>query len=117
MPKTIQLSSPIAGPNGVKITSITLRDPIYGELFEIGAPSTYVYVKGGGAFEQIADSVVQAWIEKLADCDPNFMEFLNLRDAMALREAVLDFFQEAMAPLKQQNQSTPSPESSSSASA
>lgn len=117
MPKTIPLSVPIDGPNGVKITSVTLRDPIYADLFDLGAPSTFVYVKGGGGgFEQVTDSVVQSWIERLYDGDSNFLHFLALRDALALREAVLDFFREATATPKQEKQSTPSPDSSSSAS-
>jgi hypothetical protein len=99
MPKTVQLSSPLAGPNGVKITSITLRDPNFGDFVDLGFPVTYVAVRGGGGFEQETPSVIRDWIERLYDGDPNFLAFLNLRDTLALRDAVVDFFREARAPL------------------
>lgn len=99
MPKTIQLSSPIAGPNGVKITSITLRDPSFGDFVDLGFPVTYVAVKDGGGFEQETPSIIRDWIERLYDGDSNFLHFLNLRDTLALRDAVVDFFREARAPL------------------
>lgn len=99
MPKTIQLSSPLAGPNGVKITEITLRDPNFGDFVDLGFPVTYVAVKDGGGFEQETPSIVRDWIERLYDGDPNFLAFLNLRDTLALRDAVVGFFREAREPL------------------
>jgi hypothetical protein len=101
MPKTIKLSQPKTFGD-VTISEITLRDPTYGELFEIGPPATFVVVReAGGGFEQVAESVVKVWIERLADVDPNYLPSLHWEDGIALREAVLDFFRAAMARLPQ----------------
>lgn len=117
MPKRIELSAPIDGPNGVKIASITLRDPRFSDFTDLGMPVTYVAVKDGGGFEQETPSVIRDWIERLYDGDPNFLAFLNLRDTLALRDAVIDFFREAREPPAPKTASAPSPAPSSSASA
>lgn len=112
--KQIKLANPIDGPNGQKITTIELREPRYGDYVDIGFPTAWVAVKGGG-FEQETPSVIRDWVERLWDGDPNFLYALSLRDGLALRDAVLDFFREALAPLAPAPTSTQSHAPSSSA--
>ena len=97
--KQIKLEKPIDGQNGQKIETIALRPPRYGDYIDIGLPSTFVVLKDGGGFEQETPTVIRDWIERLWDGDPNFLYGLSLRDTLALRDAVIDFFREARAPL------------------
>jgi aspartate/methionine/tyrosine aminotransferase len=62
---------------------------------DLGFPVTYVSVKDGGGFQQETPSVIKEWVERLADIDPNLLMSLNIRDTLALRDAVIDFFSEA----------------------
>jgi hypothetical protein len=113
MSKTINLSQPIKGPGGKLIHEITLREPIYRDYMELDLPVIYVRLENGGGFQQETPSAMRVWVERLADCDPNFMERLCLRDTIALRDAVNDFFLEARTPPKSAP-STNSPDTSSS---
>lgn len=98
MPKIVKLSESKRFGD-VTIGEITLRDPRFGDFVDLGFPVTYVAVKDGGGFEQETPSVIRDWIERLYDGDPNVLASLNLRDTLALRDAVVDFFREARAPL------------------
>lgn len=56
---------------------------------------------------------MRAWIERLArDIDPNLLMGLDLRDTLALRDAVMNFFLEARALPTEKSESTSSPASS-----
>lgn len=116
MSKTISLSQPIKGHNGEQIGSVTLREPKYRDYMDLGLPVTWVTINAeGGGFEQEAASLIGAWIERLADIDPNFLELLSLADSLELRDAVIGFFREARA-RKAPKSSTNSGASSSSGS-
>jgi hypothetical protein len=88
--KTIELSRPIKWHRG-HIKEITLREPKYRDFMDLGLPTTWVVVPGGG-FEQENVHALAEWIERLADCDVNALELLSLKDTLALRGAVRDFF-------------------------
>ena len=92
MPTTIVLSEPITDASGKTVTSITLRKPNYVDYFEIGAPVVLVTFQGGGSFEQETPSIVNAWIERLADCGRSVLDQLNLCDTLALRDAIVSQF-------------------------
>lgn len=108
---SIKLSAPIDG-QGQKITEIEMREPRYGDYMELGAPFVWIYVDGGG-FEQETSSITRAWVERLCDIDPNFLHNLNLKDTLALRNAVMRFFREAQE-VREPKKSTGSPGTSSS---
>lgn len=112
MPKQVELESPIKGHGGVEIRTITLRDPRYRDYMDIGLPSIWVALESGG-FEQEATNSTREWIERLCDCDPNFLGQVSLADTLALRDAVMSFFREAR---KGPGQSTASSDTSSSTS-
>jgi hypothetical protein len=115
MAKTIELTEPIKGHRGQPIKAVTLREPKYLDYMELGLPVAWISLESGG-FEQEEPSLIQRWIERLCDCDPNFLPQLNLRDTLALRNAVTSFFREALNP-GEPGPSTNSQESSSSPSA
>ena len=115
MPKVVKLTEPL-DIGGERIAQIALREPKFGDYLDIGMPVTYIVVKDGG-FEQETPGVIRDWIERLYDGDPNVLLKLNLRDTLALRDAVVDFFREARTPPESPNPSAPSPDTSSSASA
>jgi hypothetical protein len=95
--KTVELTQSIKGHRG-QITKISLREPKYGDFMDLGMPTTWVSLEKGGFSSETA-SVIGQWIERLADCDPNFLQQLSLRDTLALRGAVLNFFIEAALPV------------------
>jgi hypothetical protein len=96
--KTIELSEPVKSHRGL-IKQIRLREPRYGDFMQIGMPTTWVSLADGGGFSQETPSILGAWIERLADVDPNFLPQVCLRDTLALRGAVLGFFIEAVMPV------------------
>jgi hypothetical protein len=83
MPKTIELTQPIKGQHG-PIKSISLREPKYGDFIDLGMPSVWVALADGG-FSQETPQILGQWIERLADCDPNFLSQLSLKDTLLLR--------------------------------
>jgi hypothetical protein len=111
--KTIELLEPIKGPGGKQISAITLREPKYRDYMELDLPVIYVRLENGGGFQQETPSAIRVWVERLADCDPNFMERLCLADTIALRDTVNDFFIEART-RSASTRSTGSPDTSSS---
>jgi hypothetical protein len=75
------------------ITKIVLREPRYRDLMDLGVPSTWVAVPGGGGFEQESFTALEEWVNRLVvEMDVNFLELLSLKDSLALRAAVRDFF-------------------------
>lgn len=90
--KTIELSQPIKSHRGELIKKIVLREPRYRDLMDLGMPSTWVAVPGGGGFEQESFTALEEWVNRLVDMDVNLLELLTLKDSLALRAAVRDFF-------------------------
>lgn len=91
MSTTITLLEPIKGPRG-EVKSITLREPRYGDLMELDRP--WVVIKNSETsnwFEQENPAATRAWVERLADCDPNLLLQLSGEDTLAIRDAVYDF--------------------------
>lgn len=74
--------------------SIALRPPKYREIMDFGDPSQLIAVSGG-LIPHHDMSVVEKYIGNLSGIDPGLLEQLDYRDALALKDAVLDFFQKA----------------------
>ena len=110
--KTIELTTPINGPRG-EIRSLNLRDPKYRDYMQIGLPVQWVSVSEGGGFEQETPALINEWVERICEIDPNLLQMLSLRDTLALRDAVLSFFREARMP-PTISESLPGPSSSDS---
>ena len=116
MAKVIELSRSYDGPNGTKFNRVTMNEPTFRDYTDLGNPTMFVAVSGGGGFEQETPSVIRDWIERLYDGDSNFLYQLNLPDSLKLRDAVIDFFREARGLPVMETTSAPSDESSFSAS-
>jgi hypothetical protein len=91
-PKHVVLSTPIKSHRGELIKEIVLRAPVYRDLMTLGMPSTWVVLPGGGGFEQESFPAIEEWVNRLVDMDVNLLELLSLKDSLALRAAVRDFF-------------------------
>ena len=106
-----KLLKPITGHQGV-VSEVKLRPPTYREYLTHGDPSAMI-VMHGAILPQEDLGIVARYIETLADCNPLLLEQADYRDAMALKEAVLDFFRPASASI---STNSPTPSSSRSAS-
>jgi hypothetical protein len=100
MNRVIPLDKPIKGPQGL-IGKITLREPAYRDYMDLGEPVAAVSMGGGASYLQESSAVIDVYIQRLADIDPNLLELLSFRDTLRLREEVLLFFQEARMPKKE----------------
>lgn len=94
MPKTITLSQPLDAGDG-KITSVTLRDPTFKDFMELGETHVFARNKDGTIYTAESIDTIRGYIERLCDCDPLLLSHLGLKDARALKGAVLDFFEQS----------------------
>lgn len=111
MPKVVPLSKPITGHKG-PVSQVTLRDPVFRDLLAVGAePETIVYTGGGAFFVQENLEAIEKYLDRLiVETDVAAqIGSLDLRDAIAVRKAVVDFFREASGSAsKPTNSSSPS---------
>jgi hypothetical protein len=92
--RTIELSEPIGA-----VTKITLREPRYADFVELGPPAQWVSLSNGAGFLQETPAILGQWIERLMlDVDPASLQDMSLRDTLAIRAAVFEFFYIAAAP-------------------
>lgn len=94
--KTILLSEPITGHHEV-IREVVVRPPTLPEYGRIGEPYTWIRGADGQAVYVEQDGAISAYIEAciVEPKDKLLVEQIELRDAFAIKEAVLDFFHEA----------------------
>jgi hypothetical protein len=93
----IKLAKPIEG-HDVKITEIEMREPNGRDFFELGEPIAWAQNKAGLAFTADKEEVILAYAERLlVGVDPLLLGQLSLKDAIAVRNAVVDFFVAARA--------------------
>lgn len=92
--KTIQLKRPFSAPAGT-VTQVKVQEPTAGEFFAFGAPQTWVKAAGGMALVD-NDAVIRAYAERLIiEPDPLLaMSQMSVLDAIAVKEAICDFFRE-----------------------
>ncbi len=82
--------------HGVAFDQVVLREPTFGEYFEIGEPQEAVY--GGAARMLQTDFVtVRRYLDKLTvSPEAGSLDVIDsLADVMALKDAVLGFFTQA----------------------
>jgi hypothetical protein len=92
MSTTITLCDPVKNAGGETVTEITLRDPGYLDYTQIGPPAVLVTFDGGGRLVQDMPTIINAWIERLADVGPDVLQQLSLADTIALRDALVGMF-------------------------
>ena len=97
--KTVVLSSPIQGHRGT-IREIKFREPKFEDYLSLGDPETLVGLSNGGAgFYQEDMQAIRGYIERLAvNVDPNFFGLIGLKDTLAIKNAILSFFRNAIRP-------------------
>ncbi len=89
--KTITLSTPIT-IHGGSTKQVIVSEPKGKDYIELGHPTTLVRTKHGMAEVQ-NDDVIAAYINRCVDVDPLLLiQQASLRDAIAIKGAVLDFF-------------------------
>jgi hypothetical protein len=96
MTKTIKLLTPIDGGDK-QITEIVLREPKFADVMALGEPAAYARSEGGLLYTAEKDGVIDGYIKRLMKepSNPDFLLQLSLADALQLKEAIFDFFQDA----------------------
>jgi hypothetical protein len=93
--KEITLKKPFdGGPKGT-ITTVIVQEPTAAEFFALGSPQTWVRASGGMALVD-NDAAIRAYAEKLI-VEPNpllAMTHMSVLDAIAVKDAIISFFQE-----------------------
>ncbi|NEV79278.1 hypothetical protein DYI24_19800 [Rhodopseudomonas sp. BR0C11] len=99
--RTRQLIKPIAGHGEAVIKAIRLRPPRYRDIMAHGDP-TQLIVMEGAALPNTDMGTIGKYIAALSldaatgdKIDPGLLEQVDYRDALALTEAVEDFFKAA----------------------
>ena len=85
----------ITGHDG-EISVIRMRPPSYKEIMTYGDPSA-VIVLPNGVLPHEDMGLVETYLEKLSGINALILNQLDYRDALALKDAVLDFFRRASA--------------------
>lgn len=88
--KTITLTKPIDGPDD-KITAITLREPLVGDIIKMGTPFVFNNKEGTA----IDAAIVGAYISRLGNVPPSTVAAIAACDYLPLMNAVVDFFTES----------------------
>jgi hypothetical protein len=92
MSQTTTLFDPVKNASGKLIHEITLRGPGYLDYMQIGPPAVLVTFESGACLVQEMPTIINAWIERLADVGPDVLQQLGLADTLALRDALLGMF-------------------------
>lgn len=93
--KDVELKKPFDDGKGGKVTKVVLQEPSAADFFSLGAPQTWVRAAGGMALVD-NDAAIRAYAERLiVQPDPLLaMHNMNVLDAIAVKEAICDFFRE-----------------------
>ncbi|WP_128292006.1 phage tail assembly protein [Afifella aestuarii] len=94
---TIKLSKSYEA-SGQVFDEVTLRPPTCGEYFAIGEPQEWVLSGGVRGTRMLATDlgVVRQYMDKLCTAPGGqYLDVLDLKDAIAVKDAVLGFFTEA----------------------
>lgn len=93
--------------NGRNVDSLTFREPKMKEYAAYGEPSVVTRTADGGLVMVENTDAIFAYARALVN-EPGALDFLSLRDTLAVKEVILDFFADARA-----SGETSAPESSS----
>ncbi len=93
--RDVDLKKPFDDGKGGKVLKIVLQEPTAADFFTLGAPQTWVRAAGGMALVD-NDATIRAYVERLiTQPDPLLaMNSMHILDAIAVKEAVCDFFRE-----------------------
>jgi hypothetical protein len=96
MNKSIKLEKPI-DLFGKKAEEIELKEPSGGLYVKLGDPRLLVFNPSGSGYWIEQNDTIKAYIEALIDhpLGGDVVAMLSLRDVMALKEALFDFFTSA----------------------
>jgi hypothetical protein len=91
--KAVPLATPLVGHNK-HFQSVEIREPTAADFWENGEPTRWAYTKDGIGFRIENDAAIKAYIEAcvVEPKDPLLLGQMTLADAIAVKEAVLDFF-------------------------
>lgn len=94
--KTVILKRPFDDGAGGRVTKVVLQEPTAPDFFALGAPRTWVKSAGGMALVD-DDAAIKAYVERcIVEPDPLIaMRQMSVLDAMAVKDTLLDFFQES----------------------
>ncbi|MCW5693086.1 MAG: phage tail assembly protein [Pseudolabrys sp.] len=91
----------IHGDGGAKdCDTVVLRAPKYGDVFALGEPQAYAIDPNSGLMLTTnRDDVIEKYLQRLCvtPADPALLNQCGLADSLALRDAVLRFFSDAIA--------------------
>ena len=107
----VTLSEPITTHDG-PCSKVVLRSPKYGDVFALGEPQAYAVDPNSGLlFTSNRDDVIRQYVQRcvIEPKNPDLLEQCNLADSLAIREAILGFFEAARA---ERSTNTPTSQSS-----
>ncbi|MEN3239017.1 hypothetical protein PUR29_36890 [Methylobacterium ajmalii] len=113
---TIPLTRPVDGHRG-EIREVILREPTWGDVMPVGNPYTIHHSPEGVPIVVENPAIIEHYLERCV-VEPmhyNLLTNCNLRDALRVRQALLDFFLNAE-PGDAASNTSPGTSSSSSAS-
>ena len=91
-PVTVTLADPIEGHAG-KVTSIVVHPAKYATIMYLGEPFEFVQAKGGGQYALENPDAIKDYIEAMVEPSAvALLPQLSMRDTLAQKKAVLDFF-------------------------
>ncbi len=94
---TITLQEPISGHNG-PVREVVIRPPLAADYFEFGDPQVAARAPDGSFFVVEDDAALRGYIERcVVSPDALLIRQLSLVDAIAVKKAVMGFFQSALA--------------------
>ena len=96
MNKSIKLEKPIE-LYGKKSSAIELKEPTGALYVKLGDPRLVVFNPSGSGYWIEQNDTIKAYLEALIDhpLGADVISMLSLRDVMALKEALFDFFTSA----------------------
>jgi hypothetical protein len=96
-PAEVVLTEPITTHDG-PCSKVVFRSPKYGDVFALGEPQAYaVDPESGLLFTSNRDDVIEKYVRRcvIEPKDAALLEQCNLADSLAIREAILGFFEAA----------------------
>lgn|GEM_PF-832554 len=75
--------------------SITLREPVYTDFFDLGEPQQWQRTQHGDVVLLTIPEIVKGYIDRCCiEPGPECLPVINARDAKALQDAILGFFRD-----------------------
>ena len=95
--KRVPLSEPIDA-HGKQITEAVVREPTYADLMQFGEPSVVARNPDGTIYAVENDAAIRQYLDRcVVEPDPSLLRAVPLRDAIAIKAALIGFFTDARA--------------------